>query len=563
MGNLFSSRLHGKDQKPEVDVRNDSSEDNEDSDGDDDVRYDGPLDLNQIVLLHCHRGRRCGHSKNRKNLALQEGTAGSFDDTYFPASIDVEASKSIQDGNDATNTTSAIPRRTKSPACPDSDVEVETIHGKTAENQNSRGSDACDTETVDRERVARKVPKKDISSATTSPRQDQYIPPTVTVTTAMLAERKVLDQRRWFCMSRPQYSKSCGLSSLVSCWNYLFSTLGAGSRPPITQEEALTVLGFQPPFGDIRFGPFTGNGTLMRWFRKLNNHYGTRGKSYHMYKPVGKARTVGRTSEEALRLLKDGLLDSGTTFIYHCWNHYFCPVGFEEVPKKAIDVFRGPLSEDEVDTWILVADPSRKHPGIHCFRWEDISMDLHCKSPECLNIRKLHLGIQTRKTKRVGGNLHCLMAFRRSNLEAPSRMLDGRCRREKGKSKETGVGWVSRIRGWDEKLQARGCEEETRILQMRGYHEVDVRFKTDDDEAYQHVKIESPADQNKESIMGTYEEGSEVLHEVSVGLQSGNGVARIDQDASKLNGRSLIEEQTDDGESGEDLEESNTDSGEE
>lgn len=40
------------------------------------------------------------------------------------------------------------------------------------------------------------------------------------------------------------------------------------SLPPITQEEALHILGFQPPFEEIRFGPFTGNTTLMRyvWF---------------------------------------------------------------------------------------------------------------------------------------------------------------------------------------------------------------------------------------------------------------------------------------------------------
>ena len=31
-----------------------------------------------------------------------------------------------------------------------------------------------------------------------------------------------------FCISRPQYKRSCGMSSLVSCWNYLFSTIGAG-----------------------------------------------------------------------------------------------------------------------------------------------------------------------------------------------------------------------------------------------------------------------------------------------------------------------------------------------
>ena len=36
------------------------------------------------------------------------------------------------------------------------------------------------------------------------------------------------------------------------------------SLPPISQEEALLLLGFKPPFGEIRFGPFTGNMTLMR-----------------------------------------------------------------------------------------------------------------------------------------------------------------------------------------------------------------------------------------------------------------------------------------------------------
>ncbi|XP_015753399.1 PREDICTED: uncharacterized protein LOC107333151 [Acropora digitifera] len=79
-----------------------------------------------------------------------------------------------------------------------------------------------------------------------------------------MAARKVLDLRRWYCISRPQYRKSCGISSLVSCWNFLFSTLGGGSEKPLIQEEALTILGFKPPFGEIRFGPFTGNATLMR-----------------------------------------------------------------------------------------------------------------------------------------------------------------------------------------------------------------------------------------------------------------------------------------------------------
>lgn len=44
-------------------------------------------------------------------------------------------------------------------------------------------------------------------------------------------------------------------------------------------------------------------------------------------------------------------------------------------------------------------------------RWEDIVMDLTCESPQCFNIRHAERGIQTRKTRRQGGNLHCIMAF--------------------------------------------------------------------------------------------------------------------------------------------------------
>lgn len=43
------------------------------------------------------------------------------------------------------------------------------------------------------------------------------------------------------------------------------------SLPPISQEEALHILGFQPPFEEIKFGPFTGNATLMRYRELLDN----------------------------------------------------------------------------------------------------------------------------------------------------------------------------------------------------------------------------------------------------------------------------------------------------
>ncbi|XP_073425586.1 basic immunoglobulin-like variable motif-containing protein isoform X2 [Dendrobates tinctorius] len=200
-----------------------------------------------------------------------------------------------------------------------------------------------------------------------------------------IKQRKVLDLRRWYCISRPQYKTSCGISSLVSCWNFLYSTLGSGSLPPLTQEEALHILGFQPPFEEIRFGPFTGNTTLMRWFRQINDHFHVKGCSYVLYKPHGKNKTAGESAVGALSKLTQGLKDDSMAYIYHCQNHYFCPIGFEATPVKACKAYR----------------------------WADIVTDLNTQNPEFFDIRHTERGLQYRKTKKAGGNLHCLLAFQR------------------------------------------------------------------------------------------------------------------------------------------------------
>ncbi|XP_068609394.1 basic immunoglobulin-like variable motif-containing protein [Brachionichthys hirsutus] len=232
-----------------------------------------------------------------------------------------------------------------------------------------------------------------------------------------IKQRKVLDLRRWYCISRPQYKASCGISSLVSCWNFLYSTLGAGSLPPVSQEQALHILGFQPPFEEIKFGHFTGNATLMRWFRQINDHFRVRGCSYSLYKPHGKHKTAGETAEGALMKLTQGVTDESMAYIYHCQNHYFCPLGYEATPLKAARAYRGPLPTNEMEYWILIGEPSRKQPAIHCKKWLDIVTDLNTQNPEYLDIRHTERGIQRRKTKKVGGNLHCIMAFQRVNWQ--------------------------------------------------------------------------------------------------------------------------------------------------
>lgn len=48
-----------------------------------------------------------------------------------------------------------------------------------------------------------------------------------------------------------------------------------------------------------------------------------------------------------------------------------------------------------------------------CYRWSDIVTDLDCQSPAYFNIRHTERGVQHRRTKRTGGNLHCILAFKK------------------------------------------------------------------------------------------------------------------------------------------------------
>lgn len=123
------------------------------------------------------------------------------------------------------------------------------------------------------------------------------IPRNLTITQEQMAQRKVMDQRRWYCLARPQYPKSCGISSLVSCWNYLYSSLGVGTKRPISTEEALEVLGFKPPYQGVSFGSFTGNDTLILWFSLLNRYFGVKGDSRIAFKLHGKSKTLGIDKE--------------------------------------------------------------------------------------------------------------------------------------------------------------------------------------------------------------------------------------------------------------------------
>ena len=44
--------------------------------------------------------------------------------------------------------------------------------------------------------------------------------------------------------------------------------------------------------------------------------------------------------------LVEGLRSETKAYIYHCWNHYFCPIGFELTPVNAMDAYARPISDE-------------------------------------------------------------------------------------------------------------------------------------------------------------------------------------------------------------------------
>ena len=240
------------------------------------------------------------------------------------------------------------------------------------------------------------------------------VPRALTTTRDDIARRNYFDQQRWFCIMRPQYKRSCGVSSLTSVWNALYSRVGYGQLPPVSQEEVMTIIGFAPPFEDIRWGPFTGNVSLMRWFHKINKAKGVTGKSFYFWKPHGHGRTMGVTDEQAEAMTKDALRNPACALIYHCKNHYFVPIGYQEQPRAPRLALLPVLSRSEYDTQLLIGEPSRGGmPSIHVRAFADVCRDLHCEAPFSFNIRHPERGVTRRPhCSKTGGTLHGFIGFR-------------------------------------------------------------------------------------------------------------------------------------------------------
>ena len=180
---------------------------------------------------------------------------------------------------------------------------------------------------------------------------------------------------------------------------------------------ALTIIGIEPPYNDISFGAFTGNNTLIDWFNRLTMHFGLKGRARISWKLHGKNRTLGIDKEQALEELCKGLQNPNQAYIYHCYNHYMCPIGFEMTPMCPSDAYKTDIRRSELVPWIIIGEPSKTNSVFHTKKWDDIALDIDQQNPHFYNIRKSNLGVQTREGevfksgKKLGKNMHCLISF--------------------------------------------------------------------------------------------------------------------------------------------------------
>ncbi len=225
-----------------------------------------------------------------------------------------------------------------------------------------------------------------------------------------LTTRKFMDLKRWQCVPRPQYTRACGITSVVACWNYLYSVIGNGALPYVTVPEALKVLGFDQEIARIPFLDIAVNGNIMKWFRRLNEHFGVKGAARIIWK-----NTHDTSPGEALKSYMDCIQDPKKAFIYHCFRHYLTPVGFEVTPRDP-EAGYSELQDSwlvDSDVWLLIGDSSKGHPSMHVVKWKDVTIDITCKDAFIYNIRERYKGVQKNKDNK---NHHCFILL--ENLDA-------------------------------------------------------------------------------------------------------------------------------------------------
>lgn len=86
----------------------------------------------------------------------------------------------------------------------------------------------------------------------------------------------------------------------------------------------------------------------------------------------GENRTEDWSPQQAVENLKKGLKNEKLAFIYHCYDHYMVPIGFDSSPKEPSNAYFNEefiLKEkgDTFDDWIIIGEPSVTFSPWHVF----------------------------------------------------------------------------------------------------------------------------------------------------------------------------------------------------
>lgn len=150
-------------------------------------------------------------------------------------------------------------------------------------------------------------------------------------------------------ISRPQYESSCSMSSLTAVINYLFSDQ-IGIKTTRQWAEDIKI---HPPTAEMS----PGNETVLKWFKKVCEHYGVEGKCDYFISD----EDVEDWSKnpELINRLKKAITNKEQALIYHMANHYNVIVGYFENSKESDEAYN---PDAELQRWIIIGDHSDHNP---------------------------------------------------------------------------------------------------------------------------------------------------------------------------------------------------------
>ena len=76
--------------------------------------------------------------------------------------------------------------------------------------------------------------------------------------------------------------------------------------------------------------------------------------------------------DKALKQMTEGLKSENRAYIYHCYHHSMCPIGFEKTPVNATDAYQLTKHIRDFETWIIIGEISKCYNSFHTKKWKDI-----------------------------------------------------------------------------------------------------------------------------------------------------------------------------------------------